>query len=151
MGSGTPNGNNAAGAALGPATGSANRIEITNWTSYLSNAFGKGINPTLDGNINYLYPLDFQVSGNLRGNSDSSCSPSGSVRSVSGTVNGVRGNVINLTGDNGQTYELTIGQCTQLLSNQADATVAAGDQVIARGTQNGYNGMSCQNGIVLKK
>lgn len=48
VGAGTPYGNNAAGAALGPATQSAGKIEISNWTQYLSSAFGRGINPALD-------------------------------------------------------------------------------------------------------
>ena len=59
VGAGTPYGNNAAGAALGPATRGTNAFRVTDWTNYLSSAFGSGIHPSFDGNINYLYPLQF--------------------------------------------------------------------------------------------
>lgn len=66
VGAGTPYGNNAAGSALGPATQGSARIEISNWTQYLSSAFGKGINPALDGNINYLYTFQAATQTGVR-------------------------------------------------------------------------------------
>ena len=60
---GTPFGNNPSGSPLGPITTNKQRVEgsfeITNWTFYLSQAFGAGVHPSFPGSVTRLYPFSF--------------------------------------------------------------------------------------------
>lgn len=143
-GAGSPSGNNPSGSPLGPATQGTSAIAITNWSSYLSNAFGRGINPTLDGNINYLYPFTFTGATT----NPSVCQGSGPVRAITGTIVEVGQGHILIEAE-GRTYQINIGTCSNMTSNVAGHTVTTGDQVIAKGTQSGSNSMNCQQGIVV--
>lgn len=95
VGRGSPSGNNPAGSPLGQATGSTTRIQIDDWTHYLSSAFGKGINPTLDGNINYLYPFTMGEQNGLRGGNNI-CNQNGPVRAIEGEITGMRNGKIHV-------------------------------------------------------
>lgn len=56
-------GNNPSGSALGPIStngnGAPGAFTVTNWTNYLSQAFGAGVNPAFPGSVNALYPFSF--------------------------------------------------------------------------------------------
>ena len=60
---GTPSGNNPSGSPLGPiktdGNGAPGSFMITNWTHYLSSAFGAGVNPAFTGSVTRLYPFNF--------------------------------------------------------------------------------------------
>ena len=90
-GAGSPSGNNPSGSPLGSATRGTGAFPVANWGSYLSSAFGAGINPAFDGNVNALYPFAFTVGGGLRGGAvagaGSGCGGAG--RSITGTIVGV--------------------------------------------------------------
>ena len=68
--SGTPAGNNPSGSPLGPVNqngnGAPGTYTITSWTSYLSQAFGAGVNPAFRGSVTTIYPFSF--SSTVRGN-----------------------------------------------------------------------------------
>lgn len=68
--SGTPAGNNPSGSPLGPVNqngnGAPGTYTITSWTSYLSQAFGAGVNPAYRGSVTSIYPFSF--SSTVRGN-----------------------------------------------------------------------------------
>lgn len=131
-GAGAPYGNNPSGSPLGPATRGAERIAISNWNSYLSNAFGNGINPAFDQNINALYPFSFTF-GNGVQPSSSICSGSGASRSLTGTVTNVGDNYFMMETGQGQNRRVNVGSCSQLSSNQPNYDMVPGSQVIVRG------------------
>jgi len=53
---GTPNGNNPSGSPLGPVrtngNGAPGSFRISNWSNYLSTAYGAGVSPALIGSVN---------------------------------------------------------------------------------------------------
>ena len=114
---GTPIGNNPAGSALGQATGSAQRMHISSWTNYLSSAYGRGINSTLDQNINYLYPFTIEIQNGLRGSNQNICDQNGPVRAIEGTITGMNNGVINVN-SHGQNYQVNYAGCTRFSANQ---------------------------------
>ena len=64
---GTPFGNNPSGSPLGPLAnngGYNGGYVVNDWTHYLSQAFGDGVNPAFSQSVNALYP--FKLSDNLR-------------------------------------------------------------------------------------
>lgn len=67
---GTPAGNNPSGSPLGPVNqggnGAPGSYTITNWVSYLSQAYGAGVSPAYTGSVTALYPFSF--SSVVRGN-----------------------------------------------------------------------------------
>ena len=148
VGRGAPSGNNPAGSPLGQATGSATRIKIDNWTHYLSSAFGKGIHPSLDENINYLYPFTMEAQNGLRG-SNNVCDQNGPVRAIEGTITGVRNGAIDVHA-NGQDYNVQYAGCTRFAANQPNYQPKAGDKMVAKGTTRG-NHMYCQQAVAIQE
>lgn len=146
IGAGTPIGNNPAGAALGPATQGTDRIQISNWTQYLSNAFGRGINPAFDGNINYLYTFQATTQTGVR-TTQNVCDQSGPVRAVTGTITGVQNNAVTAN-VNGQSMRISYGDCTTLASNQPNYQFQVGDQIVAKGVIAGSQ-LYCSNAVAL--
>ena len=148
MNPGTPYGNNPSGSALGEATKGTDGFEVQDWTNYLSNAFGKGINPRIDGNINRLYPFRTESQGTtsgLRGG----CEGSGPIRSVTGKIVSIGSSHIDLNTDLGQ-VRVDINPCSKLTSNTAGYSFHVGDQFI--GTLQGHGSHnSCQQGIAIRQ
>lgn len=96
---GKPYGNNPSGSPLGPikndGNGAAGSFQV-NWTHYLSQAYGSGVNPAFTGSVTTLYPFNFgsSVSGNtvsnLRGGANQQgCNQEGQVMSTTGTIKSV--------------------------------------------------------------
>lgn len=59
---GTPAGNNPSGSALGPVSvrnevNPGSKVQIGNLATYLSNAYGAGVDPSRPGTASFLYPL----------------------------------------------------------------------------------------------
>lgn len=125
QGAGFPYGNNPAGAALGPATSGTNKISITNWSNYLSSAFGSGINPAYDGNINALYPFEFTFGNGVQPNGNI-CSGSGPSRSMTGTVTSIGDSYFTMQTHQGQATRVNVGSCSQLSSNQPNYDLQPG-------------------------
>ena len=74
-----------------------------------------------------MYSFEFSTNNsNLRG-TENICSSNGASRSLSGTVIGVNGNTIGIRASNGQQYNVNIGSCTNLMSNQPGYSVGTGD------------------------
>lgn len=145
---GTPYGNNPSGSALGAATKGSQAFEIGDWSHYLSSAFGQGINPRLDENINRLYPFNFQFQG-LR--PTGTCGGSGSVRSITGRIQAIGASYIDVAADTGASYRVHVAPCSQLSANQEGYALQVGDQLIAKGYQNAGNNLSCQQAVALGK
>ena len=76
------------------------------------------------------------------------CGGNGPVRSVQGTITEIGNGHITINAG-GQNYQLNIGSCTNLTSNQSGYQMRAGDNIIAKGTQAGSNSMNCQQGVVV--
>ena len=85
---------------MGEATLGVEAFEVNDWTGYLSSAFGRGIHPRFDGNVNQLFSFTFGTQSGLRG-STSTCSGSGPLRSFSGRIETVGGSYIGVRLDNG--------------------------------------------------
>lgn len=151
MNPGTPYGNNPSGSALGEATKGAQAFEVRNWTGYLSSAFGQGIHPRLDENINKLYTFNFPFQNGLRNTGSSSCDGNGALRSINGRVQAVGSNYIDVSIDNGDRYRVGVAPCTQFAANQANFQLQVGDELIAKGFQSAGNNLSCQQAIALRK
>lgn len=149
VGAGFPYGNNAAGAALGPATRGAELIRISDWTHYLSVAFGQGIHPAFDANVNTLYPMSVTSTGLRTTASSSVCSGQGQIRSVTGSITGLSGSSFAMTTQDGGVYQMNYGPCTQMSSNQQGHQLQIGDQVIAKGTFSTANNFSCHQVVAL--
>ena len=107
---GTPAGNNPSGSPLGPiiynGSGAQGSYTVSSWTSYLSQAFGAGVNPAFPGSVTALYPFSF--SSRVRGNtvingaySSSSSSSSSSSGSGSGNIRGDNDGDFGFNGQNG--------------------------------------------------
>lgn len=129
---GTPYGNNPSGSALGEATQGTDAFQVNDWAGYLSSAFGRGINPKFDGNVNRLYSFSLQGQTGLRG-STSSCEGSGPLRSFSGLIQTVGGSFMDVRLDNGQQYRVNLSPCTQLAANQQGYQPHQGDALIFQG------------------
>lgn len=65
-----PKGNNPSGSPLGPVNtdgyGAPGEYVISDWTHYLSMAYGAGVDPNFKGSVTKLYPFSFSsmVHGN---------------------------------------------------------------------------------------
>lgn len=151
VGSGSPSGNNPAGAALGQATAGSGQIVVSDWTHYLSSAFGQGISSSLDANIHYLYPFSITSSSLRTETGTSVCDGAGPIRSVSGTITAVNGNTITINTSNtsGSSQQLNMGTCTKLTASETNYNFTVGDQVIAKGTQNSANSLNCQQAVAI--
>ena len=61
---GNPAGNNPSGSPLGSikndGNGAPGWFKISNWTHYLSQAFGAGVHPSFKGSVTVLYPFNFE-------------------------------------------------------------------------------------------
>lgn len=73
---GAPYGNNPSGSPLGPVNqggnGAPGSFRVTNWTSYLSTAYGAGVSPAYPGSVTELFPYNFlsSVGGNMSQNTN---------------------------------------------------------------------------------
>lgn len=129
VGAGSPTGNNPSGSPLGAATQGTEAFAVQDWSSYLSRAFGSGINPAFDGNVNALYPMNFQFTNGLRGagNGANVCGAAGPVRAVSGNVIAIAGSSFTIRTQGGQQYEVNVAPCSQLSANHQGHYLSVGD------------------------
>ena len=163
---GTPYGNNPSGSPLGPVNtntdGAPGSFVVSNWTHYLSQAFGAGVNPAYQGSVNRIYPFNFfsNVNGNtvsnnyngLRAASSTTsniCSGNGAVRSTTGQIIGVNENSFDLQLDDGSVMHINIAPCTQMNANQPNYTMSSGNVAIVKGIQNSSNSMNGQSVMCL--
>ena len=142
---GTPYGNNPSGSALGPiknnGNGAPGSFQIPNWTNYLSQAYGAGVNPAFSGSVNNLYPFTFSstVSGNTVSNGgnlrqDTQTCNGGQVRSITGTVRSMTANSFVLEEYDGTLTTISVAPCTQLTANIPNYTLRSGDVAVVKGS-----------------
>lgn len=124
---GTPFGNNPSGSALGPVKkdgdGAPGKFKISNWTHYLSMAYGSGVNPAFKGSVTTLYPFNFHstVDGhNVHNNyetSNGACGGNGPVRIASGTIVSIGEDNFTVKLENGEHYKIYLNPCTKMNAN----------------------------------
>ena len=115
---GTPYGNNPSGSPLGPVAtdgnGAPGAFFIKDWTHYLSEAFGAGINPAYPGSVTELFPFNFLSEaranevrnnyGQLRGG----CGGAGPIKAFSGTVRAIREGNFDVEVKSGEKYTVAV-------------------------------------------
>lgn len=168
---GTPAGNNPSGSPLGPVSqggnGAPGSYTITNWVSYLSQAYGAGVSPAYSGSVTALYPFSFSsvvrgnnVYNNMRdasssgGNSGSSgwCGGSGSSGTVNlpsvsttGTVVAVRDSSFDMRVGDGSIVTVNVAPCTSLNSNRQDYQIKSGDVAVVKAWQESSSTLNSQS------
>ena len=136
--SGVPSGNNPSGSPLGPTDDSIRdtSFPITSWVHYLSQAFGAGVHPKYTGVVHRLYSFDYLEEVNVR-QSDryGVCGGNGPVRATTGRVISMADRDFEVQLENGDTYTIDIGSCTQMNANVPNYKMAVGDEAIMKGVQ----------------
>ena len=104
---GTPYGNNPSGSALGAirldSTGAEGSYIISDWTYYLSQAFGAGVHPAFAGSVTKVYPFNFlstvqgsTVVNNYNGLRSEAyngvCGGTGPIKAVTGEIKSIKAN-----------------------------------------------------------
>ena len=146
---GDPHGNNPSGSPLGAiktdGDGAPGEFEITNFASYLSNAFGAGVHPSFPGSVTKLFPFHAlsEVDGtwvnnklNLRGEEEDVCEKEAEDDIVgAGEVIWIGDNTFKVLLDNGEVYEIEIDPCTKMNSNKKEYKMAKGDEAVFKGNK----------------
>lgn len=131
---GEPFGNNPSGSALGAVN---DGYFVSDFTHYLSNAFGAGIHPAFSRPVNHLYPFGLGgavVRQGLRGGCGAGYGP---LKAIVGRIVGAAGDSFDVRVDAGDTYKVKVGSCTKLSSNTKDYRLAVGDEAIVKGSLKG--------------
>ena len=129
---GDPAGNNPSGSPLGAikldGDGAPGEFEITNFASYLSQAFGAGVHPSFPGSVTKLFPFHAlsEVDGSwvnnkfsLREEEEEICEEEEEDDIVaSGEVIWVGENSFKVLLNNGEVYDIEIDPCTKMNSNK---------------------------------
>ena len=154
---GTPAGNNPSGSPLGPVAASNSNVNgsfTVNWTYYLSQAYGAGVNPAFPGTVTTLYPFNFGsiVSGNtvMNGNirtttTNQVCGGNGQVQAITGTIQSVGSQSFTMRQNNGQMTTVNVAPCTQLNANQPNYTMQSGNIAVVKGAQQNMNVLNGQS------
>lgn len=138
---GSPAGNNPSGSPLGPVAvnqgGAVNTQQVTigDLNSYLSTAYGAGVDPARPSTVTTLYPLSTLTINAITGGSGLNsfgCQPSGQVVTGSGVVQSVNPGYITINTGNGP-MNLNIAGCSNLESTQQGQVLGAGNQIYYRG------------------
>lgn len=159
---GTPAGNNPSGSPLGPVqirneVKEGSKVQIGDLRSYLSSAYGAGVDPSRPSTASYLYPLSvitieaitgqsqtgvFNADGTFvsaypedeEGLADFECNNGGDVKGE-GVVKAVQHGAIKVEW-NGQHLWLEIGSCSQLESTKENNVMTTYDRVYFKGSFN---------------
>ena len=147
---GDPAGNNPSGSPLGTihldGDGAPGEFHVTDFATYLSNAFGAGVHPSFPGSVNKLFPFHSlsEVDGhkvvnrlNLKGKEEDPCEKEEEDDYVgSGEVIWIGENIFKVLLDNGDVYDIEISPCTKMNSNRRKYKMEKGDEAVFKGKKN---------------
>lgn len=143
---GNPFGNNPSGSALGAVN---DGFYISDFTHYLSNAFGAGVHPAYSGAINHLYPFSLGgaiIRQGLRGGCGTGYGP---LKAISGRIVVAGDDSFDVRVSGGDTYKVKVASCTKLSSNTKGYRLAVGDEAIVKGSLQGLRVIDGSEAICL--
>lgn len=138
---GTPLGNNPSGSPLGPVAGpqqQGSQVTIGDLNSYLSSAYGAGVDPARPSTVTNLYPLSVTTISTIAGDAQKNlysfdCSSNSAV-SGQGFVHSVQPGMIQVDTNNGM-VDLQIAGCTNLETTTRGQVLGTGDMVYFKGNE----------------
>ena len=143
---GEPFGNNPSGSALGSVN---DGYTVSDFTHYLSNAFGAGIHPSFNRPINHLYPFGLGGAVVRQGLRRGCGTGYGPLKAIVGRIVTAGDNSFDVKVDAGETYQVKVGSCTKLSSNAKNYRLAVGDEAIVKGSLHGLRVIDGAEAICL--